>query len=564
MMKGRVRDTRQKDLTPQQKEEKEIANMEFFPGDISQKYFQDRNEIQQFIMSLCRQKGFTPCAQQRKTNDFGQYFCECSGLPKSSSRLSKKTGCPFFINISKTKNGFHVSSMDARHNHQLVNMDLCVDKTIEDQIHILHSSGLKPHHILKVLETRGISLPTNLISGIAYKHKIQNISEEFEYLSTYMAKNGGVCVPYDYIGDKFQTAPIRCAIWTQNIQEKANLEKYGDVIMFDSTESNLNNEWLTIPISVIDKNRHILPAGLCFVAFETEEVITFLCREIFSDNNIRIINQTIITDEDQTYKSIISKLMHQPKHVLCALHKKKNFHKYLKLSELSKEEKNQASQYFNTICFSKNKQTVEKCFNSLFLLKDSAFVVYCRKLYSEKEYFSKAYINEFTLGYNTSSVAESMNRMIKINTEGRKLSLLEFRREFENAHQRAYQNALYSDSKKQFPVNFPFTEIVPNVSKVCVLEIYRNIQKSVKYSFSSFDNNTKFEVRHYKNLEEVNFVKLGETITCTCNQSVLFGYPCVHIINVLLNVRSNINCINLIYKHWITNDNCEMNFLSKI
>ena len=302
-------------------------------------------------------------------------------------------------------------------------------------------------------------------------------------------------------------------------------------------------------------------AGLCYVAYETEEVIAFLYKCIFSNNDIRIINRVIITDEDQTYKSVISRLIHCPKHILCALHKKKNFHKYLKSSELTREDKNQALDNFSTICFFKNKQTVEKCFNSLFLLKDLVFVMYCRKLYSEKESFSKAHINVFTLGYNKSSCAESMNRMIKINTEGRKISLLQFRMEFDQAHQRAFQNALYSDSKKQYPVNFPFTKIIPNVSKICVLEIYKNIQKSVKYSCSPLNNaNTIFEVKHCKNLENTHVVEINETITCSCNQWVLFGYPCVHILNVLLNIQSNINCSNLIHIHWIVNNCTEINF----
>ena len=84
----------------------------------------------------------------------------------------------FFINISKTKKGFHVSSMDGRHNQPLMNNDLCINKQIEDKILILHSTGLSPRHISKVLETKGIFLPTNLINGITYKNKIRNIEED--------------------------------------------------------------------------------------------------------------------------------------------------------------------------------------------------------------------------------------------------------------------------------------------------------------------------------------------------------------------------------------------------
>ena len=196
----------------------------------------------------------------------------------------------------------------------------------------------------------------------------------------------GDCISFDYIHNGVQKTSVRCAIWTQNPLEKSNLLRFSDVIMFDSTESNLNNLWLTIPISVVDSNRHILPAGLCYVAFETEEVLEFLCKCIFSDDNVRALNNVIITDEDQAYKSVIAKLFHCPRHILCALHKSKNFNKYLKMSELTKEEKNEAKHLFSNICFSSNKQTVEKNFNSLFLLNDPTFVKYCKKLFSEKEH----------------------------------------------------------------------------------------------------------------------------------------------------------------------------------
>ena len=558
MKSDRIRDTRLKILTPQEEEERRVANKEFFNGDITQKYFDDRNDIQSFIFSLCREKGFTPCSQLKKTGDFLQYFCEFSGFPSKTSRFSKKTGCMFYINISRTNKGFHVSSMDGRHNHPIVNNDLCMNKATEDEILILHSTGLSPRHISKVLETKGICLPTNLINGIAYKNKIRNIDEDSEQLSNYMKSIGGEFIPFDYTND-LQNTPLRCAIWTQNNSEKNNISRFGDIILFDSTESNLVNGWLSIPVSVIDSNRHILPAGLCFVAFETEEVLTFLCKHIFSDESIRELNKVIITDEDQSYKSVIARLLHQPKHILCALHKLKNFNRNLKSSDLTKEEKNQAKQHFSTICFSKNKQTVEKCFKSLFLLNDSSFVSYCRKLYAEKKLFCKAFIVEFTAGYNTSSIAESMNNLIKIDSNGRKLTLLEFRKQFDYANQRASRNAEFKNSKKQYPVNFPFTGIIDHVSKSCVCEIYNNIQKSTKYSSIQCGTN-KFEVKHNKTFEENNIVEVGNIVSCTCNQYIQYGYPCPHIINVLLTFHPNIQCINLIHKHWIVGNNNNMNF----
>lgn len=558
MQEKRVKNTKQRNLTPEQEVEKQAANMQFYNGDITKKFFDHQKDIEEFVVVICRKMGFTPCAQNRKTGDFIQYCCEFSGWPSPSAKFSKKTGCPFYVNISKTKNGFHVSSLDARHNHPIINTDFMFDKETEDEIHRLKAAGLAPRHISKILETEGKILPSILINSITNKIKNANVEEEFIELYRLMSEINGECIPFDYIQHNMRN-PIRCAIWTQSPSEHNNLLRYGDIIMFDSTESNLKNGWLTIPVSVVDSNRHILPAGLCFIAFETEEVLEFLCKSIFSDENVRNINNVIITDEDQAYKAIISKLRHLPKHILCALHKLKNFNKNLKLCGFSKEKKNEAKQLFSNICFSNNKQTVEKSFKSLFLFDDPVFVAYCRKLYSEKGSFSKAFIDKFTMGYNTSSIAESMNRMIKIDSKNRRISMAEFRKQFNAAHQRAEQNNIFSDSRKQFPVNFPFASIVPHVSKTCIIELYRNIQKSLKYSFEQIDV-SHFKIQHYKNLEDNNIVIINQgNIECSCHQHILFGYPCVHMVTVLLNVKPNIPCLDLINKHWIINQGIEMN-----
>ena len=74
MKSDRIRDTRQKVLTPQEEEERRVANNNFFDGDITQKYFFDPKDIQAFIISLCRQKNFTPCSQLKKTGEIYAIF----------------------------------------------------------------------------------------------------------------------------------------------------------------------------------------------------------------------------------------------------------------------------------------------------------------------------------------------------------------------------------------------------------------------------------------------------------------------------------------------------------
>ena len=79
-----------------------------------------------------------------------------------------------------------------------------------------------------------------------------------------MIDNDGICIPFDIIYQG-QVNPLRWAIWTQTPEERENLQRFGSVILFDSTESNLKNGWLTIPVSIVESNRHILSGGLCCI-----------------------------------------------------------------------------------------------------------------------------------------------------------------------------------------------------------------------------------------------------------------------------------------------------------
>ena len=266
------------------------------------------------------------------------------------------------------------------------------------------------------------------------------------------------------------------------------------------------------------------------------------------------INKVIITDEDQSYKCVIKKLPHSPTHVLCSIHKIKNFNKHLKNSSLTKQEKTQAKQIFSKICFSKNKITVEKAFQSLFLLKDTALREYCKKLYDEKSYFCKAFLKVFTIGYNTSSLAESTNNLIKLDSKGKYLSLKDFRIAYEKSHKRAASNAAYSNDRKLYPTNFPFVSIIENVSRTCVCELHKNVKKSIKYESIFEHESNSYHVYHRQNKEDIQTVNISEiTITCTCNQNIVYGYPCVHIINVILTMKPNVECLSLINEHWILN-----------
>ena len=91
---------------------------------------------------------------------------------------------------------------------------------------------------------------------------------------------------------------------------------------------------------------------------------------------------------------------------------------------------------------------------------------YIRRIQNDKNNFCKAFLQKCTLGYKTSSVAESINKIIKSDTKGKKMFLSEFRKNYNHALKRSFGNAQISDSKLLYSIAFPFPDIFQNVSKI--------------------------------------------------------------------------------------------------
>ena len=75
---------------------------------------------------------------------------------------------------------------------------------------------------------------------------------------------------------------ITIGVFSQMPFEKDNLIQYGDVIFFDSTSVSNVNQWLTIPIIIIDQWRHIQSGGVFFIASETEDVFIWILNTIYT------------------------------------------------------------------------------------------------------------------------------------------------------------------------------------------------------------------------------------------------------------------------------------------
>ena len=209
------------------------------------------------------------------------------------------------------------------------------------------------------------------------------------------------------------------------------------------------------------------------------EVVIWLFQQLISMLQFNL--NILVTDEDSAYLPALKdfKAMHpniEIKHILCAEHKIKNFEIKLQKTSLTKNKKQIARNLFYKICYSDSELVVDQSIKGLFDLDDFQLKKYMQKhIIPSLCKFSYAKIKKFWNGINTTSIAESRNRMIKKRlTRKNSYHLLDMCKEInsidENARmcfqQKLFRTRLNLNNYK----NFVFSTVSP--------KIYKEIQHS--------------------------------------------------------------------------------------
>lgn len=527
--------------------------------------FNSNYELYEHLQIEAYREGFKIRCRQSKNSKYGEFYCSFGGRCK---KHTNKTSCLWkFKTTTLNHNGHEYivirndKSLHLQHNH-IITPIYTADKTITNDtreiINDMNKAGIKPYQIKNYLEQQNIvNLTTSQISTLTHKKDIEEFSVQSEKLIEYVKQNGGIHFEKNInLGNTIK----RVAVLTFMNNECENLIKYGDVLFIDGTQVDNELKWEVIPITGITKDVSICCCGILFTALNTKDILLWFLELLWSNNQARQIYHTFITDEDQAFIEAFDNFVTNInknsedhiciKHVLCAMHKKKNFMKCLNKCLLNQVQKNTASNLFDVLAYSFNHNYAS---DALLKLKTYSPKL---KLYIEEEiepyvyHFSKSFIgNHFTAGYNTTSPAESMNRMLKRSLVNGSHTLLDLRIHFSNVLCNHYNNIFIRG------LNYRRQQGRHMIFKMLSKKITENIEKQMEISdYVIICNNDDIETKqmypYIAKVKNTNNLYYLNNEHCTCNMVTLAGYPCSHILKLYNATYTNFPC-QFIHPRWL-------------
>jgi hypothetical protein len=223
-------------------------------------------------------------------------------------------------------------------------------------------------------------------------------------------------------------------------------------------------------------------------------------------------------------------------HLLCALHKKQNFLKKLNTCGESKQNKHQIKAFFDQVCYFDHLGMAEAALTDIKAFDNGRLNKYIQKhMQPVLRQFSKSRASDvFACGLNTSSAAESMNRMLKRGLVSRDHTLRQVREHFDarlNNHKALLASQALKSRSRPLPFELPLGIQIQR-------EIRKKIQGEMKLAadlqVACMDEWT-FQVQK-KTLAGLIYGVIGDQelrlFKCSCNLVRHAGCPCSHILAV--------------------------------
>ncbi|KAK8891442.1 hypothetical protein M9Y10_028651 [Tritrichomonas musculus] len=360
---------------------------------------------------------------------------------------------------------YHVSSFFNSHNHFL-SASLYAHLTLKDDIEAmilnLVTSGVKFSNIITaVRNATGQTLSTYQLKNLCKRMSIKTLKCESEDLIEYVNAHHGLAVPIeDPEGDFIR----RNGVATFNQKELKNLEKYGDFVAINTSFAPMISHLSIIPITVVNSQRKILSGGLIFASSNSRNTFKYILKLLTTVLPCKSIIQTICSDDDPGLDAAFEGLYvsNNPdeqeakekvlslRRDICFWHKSSNFQRFLNTLNLSPEIKESCMNLFHQIGTSRDKEHVMNCIEILRTINDSIKDYLDRNVLPKFDFISKVGLKDsFTLGYISSSIAESANNRIKSYIYGRALTLLEMRMAMDSIIEGQRANEQYLKGRKR-------------------------------------------------------------------------------------------------------------------
>jgi hypothetical protein len=283
-----------------------------------------------------------------------------------------------------------------------------------------------------------------------------------------------------------------------------------------------------------------------------------------------------MTDDDQAFYQATSAAFDEIfqdnrnaiHHALCANHKRDNIINKSRELGLSKEQKQLVKKLTQTICFSRNIRAADQAFESLLLINGDLRNYLERNIVGDLPKFARSYLSDIhCLDYNTTSVAESMNHLLKHTIPNRKMTLTDLRKHacFKLNEYEANIDIM-NQNQRIIRTDFEIENQILLSKRICD-DLILEIRKSENFTAMlceddrndmDTENTEKWKVFNVKGKQNPKYY-LANSIWCECGSVEFQGIPCCHIITVC-TIKSEAFPIALISPRWILESNPDIDY----
>jgi hypothetical protein len=372
-------------------------------------------EAQYVITRSAARLGFALHLSSSSKQPYVRFHCYKGGKP-AKARAPELCRCSYRL-VRQPDCTYRFGRCEVAHNHERVPAafaDLLLSDEMREYVAELHRIGVPPLKIQLALEARGVLLSSPQIQNMCKPGHLKAFTDSSEGLIGWVINNGGSVVTYQ---EQIHHETARVAVFTQMPDELLNLQQWGDVIEIDGTHAPMKTNWEVIPITVMDAGRHIHAGGIVFAVFVTTEVIAWILQVLLdSCPALREIWRSLITDEDSAFIPAVEQIARLFNHILCAMHKEGNFLKKLNRCGLSKPDRERAARLFRQLAYSDHRGYARSCLDEILRMDVPRLTKYITKHITPRlNNFAKSFLPDvFNCGLNTTSAAESMNRLLKL------------------------------------------------------------------------------------------------------------------------------------------------------
>ena len=329
----------------------------------------------------------------------------------------------------------------------------------------------------------------------------------------------------------------RSAILAIDESEVQNLQgTFGNPLFIDGTAVPNRLKWELTMITLVDQYLGIQPAGAMFSLYTNSETYDWFIEQLMDIIGSRE-KLTIITDEDLAMSATIDAFnarQHGCKicHVIRAWHKERNFEKKIGKCGFSDDEKTAIRSLWKRICYSPKQSVVDTCVQKLRDYRNARLGHYIDKhVVPLLPKFARAFIPEFTAGYNVSSLSESANALLKRNMTAAYYTLREikdcvrmvFRQKNVNAHEKlllSRRGGLFLE--REFGIS-----VAPKVEELLVASLVKS------FRLENIGDNVYRDRRYPDEFFRVDYPE------CECRKLKYSGLPCSHIMKWSLENKKN-------------------------